>query len=528
MKIIVKNIIKFKILSLLSYMFVIEHALAADWPQYLGPNGDGSTPESIRTNWTELAPRELWRKSIGSGYSSIAAVGERLYTLVKRTSQGVDREFCVALDANTGDELWSADVDAADYDDNGYGRAMDGTRSTPTVDGDRVYVFTAQLKLICLSSVDGSTVWSRDFPAELGSQVITWQNAASPLLVGDLIFVNANASGQCLMAVSKKDGSTVWSDQNDTMTHSTPIFARIADTPQVIFLTRSGLVSVTPETGVVLWRLAFQPNQWSTASSPVVAGNYVHATAAYASGSWGGNVVNNGNGFVASLAWRQQGNLYQSHWSTPVADQGFLYCVPSPSSSQGRLTCLDVKTGINRWTQTTVGSRSIGYGSLIKCANALIVLTEAGELVLVETNPSAYREIARKSVLSLYCWNHVTLANGRLYARNTSSSSALVALDVAPTSTPPTPLPPLMLAIKPSVTPSTLSLSISATDGSILNSNQLERVELVSSTNLFLPLDQWSIHFPAFNASINAGSIEIPLGSESMFFFQARAKASSN
>ncbi len=522
MKIAVKTIGK---LHLISFVVMTGHVFAADWPQLFGPNGDGSSPESIRTNWSELAPREIWRKSIGPGFSSIAAVGERLFTLVRRSNQGQEREFCVALDARTGDELWGADVDVADYDDNGYNRAMDGPRSTPTVDGDRVYVFTAQLKLICLRSSDGTQVWRRDFVAELNSQVISWQNAASPLLVGDLLFVNANARGQCLMAIRKTDGSKVWSTQNDIMIHATPVFARIADTPQVIFLTRSGLVSVTPETGDVLWRLAFQPNPFSTASSPVVAGNYVYATSAYASGAWGGNVVNNGAGFVASLAWRQQGNNYQCHWSTPVADQGFLYGVPSPSSAQARLTCLDVKTGVNRWTQTTVGSGSIGFGSVIKCANALIVLTEAGELVLVEPNPAAYREIARKSVLDLYCWNHVTLANGRLYARSTSSSAQLVALDVAPVSVP---LPPLKLVATQGATPDILSLTVHAADGSPLDVNQLTRVELLSTTNLLLPLEKWSISNPGFNAKDGTGITQIPQGNEPLRFLLVREKAQSN
>jgi outer membrane protein assembly factor BamB len=514
-----------RILCLISFLAVIGHALAADWPQFLGPNGDGSSPESIRTNWSELAPREIWRKSIGPGFSSIAAVGDRLYTLVRRSNQGEEREFCVALDARTGDELWSADVDVADYDDNGYNRAMDGPRSTPTVDGDRVYVFTGHLKLTCLQSSDGALVWSRDFVAELNSQVIGWQNAASPLLVGDLIFFNANASGQCLMAVRKLDGTTVWSNQDDVMTHATPVFARIADTPQVIFLTLSGLVSVIPETGAVLWRLAFRPSSVSTASSPVVAGNYVYATSPYGSGAWGGNVVNNGDEFVASLAWRQQGNSYQGHWSTPVVDQGFLYGVPSPSSPQARLTCLDVKTGVNRWTQTTVGSRSIGFGSVIKCANALIVLTEAGELVLVEPNPTAYRELARKSVLSLYCWNHVTLANGRLYARSTSSSAQLVALDVTPVSAP---LPSLKLVAERGVTPDALSLTIRAADGTSLDTNQLGRVELLSTTNLLLPLEQWSVLNPPFNARDGVGKVELPWDLEPARFLQAREKAPGN
>jgi hypothetical protein len=236
------------------------------------------------------------------------------------------------------------------------------------------------------------------------------------------------------------------------------------------------------------------------------------------------SVTNNGTGFGATLAWRQQGNLYQSHWATAVADEGFLYGIPSPSSPQARLTCLDIKTGVNRWTQTTVGSRSIGFGSIIKCANALIVLTEAGELVLVEPNPTEYRELARRSVLSLYCWNHVTLANGRLYARCTSANAQLVALDVAPISVP---LPPLQLAAERGATPDSLGLTVRAADGTALDAAQLGRVELLTTTNLLLPVAQWSTNTPAFNAKDGAGSAQIPRGLEPARFLRAREKSKS-
>src|SRR5712691_9718660 len=90
-------------------------SFAADWPQYLGPNGDGSSPEHIRANWAELAPRELWRKPIGQGFSSMAVSAGRIFTVARRMVNSADREFCIALDATSGEELWGADVDAADY-----------------------------------------------------------------------------------------------------------------------------------------------------------------------------------------------------------------------------------------------------------------------------------------------------------------------------------------------------------------------------------------------------------------------------
>src|SRR2546423_10989012 len=104
-------------------------ALASDWPQYAGPNLDGTSPETIRTNWSAKAPREVWRKPIGPGWSSMAVSGGRVFTLVRRTASGADREFCVALDANTGDEIWATNVDVADYTDlSGYDNRIDGPR----------------------------------------------------------------------------------------------------------------------------------------------------------------------------------------------------------------------------------------------------------------------------------------------------------------------------------------------------------------------------------------------------------------
>lgn len=311
----------------------------------------------------------------GPGFSSMAVSGGRVFTLEKRAVNGSDREFCVALSANTGDLLWAIDLDTAEYSNLiYYDDRMDGSRSTPTVDGDRVYVFNSQLKRFCLDVQDGNIVWRRDFRAELGSSLISWQNAGSPLLVGDLIFVNTNARAQALMAIRKSDGVT----QEDGMPHANPIFARIRDVPQVIFLTRCGLVAVVPESGTVLWRLPFAPSATSTAASPAVEGDYVYASAAYASGTWIGRVMKDGESLTASQAWRQQGTAYEVHWPTPAADRGFFYCVASPSSPQAKLVCLDVAAGSNRWTEAAVGSGGLGYGSIIKAGNILVILTEAG------------------------------------------------------------------------------------------------------------------------------------------------------
>ena len=493
--------------------------LAVDWPQYNGPLGDNSSPESIRTNWTAEPPKVLWRKPIGPGWSSIAVSNGRLFTQDRRQTTNGPREFCVSLDATSGTELWARDLDIANYTDiSQTDRRADGPRTTPTVDGDVLYVSTSQLKLYCLKVADGSTVWSRDFQAELGSQNIPWENAASPLLVGNLIYLNSNGGTGYLMALNKTDGTTVWSTRRDGLTHATPIHATIHDFPQIIFLTRAGLVSVRPDTGALLWRLQFSPSTTSTAASPSVAGEYVYASAAYGSGTWIARVTRNGDTFSASQVTRQQGTSYQAHWSTPVAHEGFFYTVPAPNTGQGRLGCLQASAGTNRWAQTVVGSAGISYGSVIKAANTLIVLTEAGELVLVQPNPQAYTEIDKFKILSLYCWNRPVLANGRIYARNSSVNSEILALDVAVASVA---VPPLSIAAS-TVDGLTVDLSVQSITGEPLNTDHASRIELIYSSDVQTAAVNWlTLNQPLIltNQILRA---RIPLPSDQTRFIKVR------
>lgn len=501
--------------------------LAVDWSQYTGPLSDNSSPESIRTNWTAEPPEVLWRKPIGPGWSSISVSNGRLFTQDRRATQAGDREFCVALDAATGTELWARDLDIADYSSiSQTDPRADGPRSTPTIDGDLLYVYTSQLKLFCLKVADGSTVWSRDFREELGSANIPWENAASPLLVGDLIYVNSNAGTpgeRRLTALNKLSGETVWSNLNDGLTHATPIHAVIHDVPQIIFLTRSGLVSVRPDTGALLWRLQFSPSATSTAASPSVAGEYVYASAAYGSGTWIARVARSGDTFSASQVTRQRGTAYQAHWSTPVAHQGFFYTVPAPNTGQGRLGCLEATTGLNRWAQTVVGSAGISYGSVIKAANTLIVLTEAGELVLVEMNPEAYTETDKFKILSLYCWNRPVLANGRIYARNSSVASQIVALDVSLPSSIPDPLPPLSIAAV-QVDGAMVDLSIQSIAGVPLNTDHANRLELIYSSDVQAAAANWLKLEEPLNVAGQGLQARVPLLPDRARFIRVREK----
>ena len=465
---------------------------AADWAQYAGPSGDGSSPESVRTNWSQVPPRVLWRQPIGPGFSSIVTGGGKLFTQSKQSTNIIDRELCLALDAQTGLEQWRVDIGLAQYTDlAGYDKHVDGPRSTPSIDGEFVYVVNSRLKLYCLRAATGVEVWSRDFKAELGSQLIQWENAASPLLIGDLILLNINAGTKKLIAVQKSNGATVWRAEDVGMTHATPVVARIGDVLQVVFLTSKGLVAVVPETGSVLWRVAFSPSGISTAASPVVSGDFIHASATYGSGTWLARVSKSDSGFSAATltGFPRRGTDYQCHWSTPVMQGGDIYAIPGPSSDQAKLVCFDPVAGTNRWTQSIVGSGKIGFGSVIGAANVLIVMTENGELALVHPDSAGYKPIGKFKVLKQLCWNRSTLANGRIYARNSALLSEIVAVDVAP------PLPPLPpFSIEADRLPNgDLHLEVRSQDETPLETGHGQQLELVSSTDLTKPLTDWTV-----------------------------------
>jgi outer membrane protein assembly factor BamB len=453
-------------------------ALALDWPQYRGPNHDGVSPELIRTNWSAEPPQELWRVStLGGGFSSFTVSGGRAFTLDQR--DGETRGVCVALDANTGEELWAAQVDDAGYTD-GTG-SFNGPRSTPVVDGDRVYVLSAYLSLFCLNPTNGAVIWSKNLVASYGASNIGWDSAASPLIEGDLIFLNCNGSGHRLLALRKSDGSEAWKGTDYGMTHSTPVAATIQGVRQVIFYTSSGLVSVVPGTGSMLWRYA-TPNcpyaPTSTAMSPVVGGDTVFCSAAYNAGGGAVRITKTGTNLVATQSFRT--NNLQCHWATPVYRDGYFYGLYGSHSANVPLRCIKATTGEKVWEEY-----GFGTGSVLLVGSHLLALTEGGDLVLVDPTPAGYREITRVSgVLSGDCWNVPAVSNGRIYARSTSEA---VCLDVS------TAAIAQPLKVQPILNAGTggLQLRIQNEDGSSIDASRVPNVGIVSSTNLGLAAGGW-------------------------------------
>jgi outer membrane protein assembly factor BamB len=274
--------------------------------------------------------------------------------------------------------------------------------------------------LKCMNANNGQQIWACDMKAEHTGANITWESAASPLIDGDLVFVAGGGSGEALLAFDKNNGHVVWKSQDDRMTQSTPVAATILGVRQVIFFTQNGLVSVVPDTGAVLWRFPFH-FQTSTAISPVVCGDIVYCSAAYGVGTSACKISKSADGFAAEQLWHQPANVLANHWSTPVYTQGYLYGIAGQAKfGKAPLVCVEAATGKVMWSQA-----GFGPGGCTLVDGRVLVLSDAGDLVLVKATCDSYQEVARSHVLGGKCWNAASVSNGRIYARSTREGASL-------------------------------------------------------------------------------------------------------
>ncbi|MCG8587027.1 MAG: PQQ-like beta-propeller repeat protein [Pirellulales bacterium] len=399
--------------------------LAADWPQYRGPAGDGVSSASItNTDWASKPPKVLWKVPTPLGFSSMAVADGRVFTLVARDSaDGAKVETCIALDANTGKELWSVTFGKSEYGHDGGNagapgnRGGDGPRSTPTTDGKLVWVYDAHMVLACLDAATGKEIWKRDIVKEFDGRPIKWFNATSPLIVGDAVIVSGGGKDQSFLAFNKNDGKVIWKSGDETITHATPRLADIGSKRQLVFFVQSGLVGVDPASGKELWRSKF-PFNVSTAASPVIEDSRIFCSAGYGVGA---QLVEVGEDQEAKRLWFKANQL-MNHWSTPLAHKGHLYGIfEFKKYGKAPLQCVDMATGEIKWS-----TRGFGPGNCILVGDKLVVLPDAGDVVLVQATPDEYKELARIKALKGKCWSTPAYSDGRIYVRSTEEAACLV------------------------------------------------------------------------------------------------------
>jgi outer membrane protein assembly factor BamB len=412
-----------RLLPLTALLLAAAPARADEWPQWLGPNRDGSSPDVVKP-W-KSAPQVVWRLQVGEGHSSPVvadylsrATGNRKLGRVYIHTQGgaATAELVRGFVAESGERLWSDE----------YGRGPftslfgTGPRATPAVADGHLYTLGATGRLRCydLDKVP-QHAWEVDVLKAFNAPNLKFGVSASPLVEDDKVIVLAGGKGASLVAFNRATGAVAWKALDDPASYASPIAFDHGGRRQLVALTGEGVVALDPKTGELFWRQPFKDLLAESSTTPVHVGDLLVASSV----SLGSVALKLGTADgkpTAAVAWKNP--ALSCYFSTPVAvGDKYLYMVTGSMAkaltgrAEADLKCVELASGKVLWTREKVGRY---HAALLRTGDQkLLMLTDGGELVLIDPDPAGYRELARSKVCG-ECWAHPALANGKLYLRD--------------------------------------------------------------------------------------------------------------
>jgi len=405
------------IASLLLALSAFSGAAATDagptWPQWRGPGRDGqfagpAWPDKLDADHLQ----RMWRTELGPSYSGPIVSGDRVFTTEAKDKK---LEVVTAFDRITGRQIWRVQWEGAMTVPFFAKSNGDWIRSTPALDGDRLYVAGMRDVLVCLDAGNGNEVWRKDFAKELGTPLPDFGFVCSPLVDGEAVYVQAGGS---ITRLDKRDGKVLWRSLQDKggmmgSAFASPMFAELAGHRQLVVQTREKLAGLEPADGKVLWEQPVEAFRGMNILTPVVHADTLF-TSTYGGKTLGFKVTRSAGGFVVAEAWK---NKSQGYMSTPVVIEGVAY---EHLKSQ-RIMAIEVETGRELWTS----DRSFGkYWSLIAQGRRVLALDQRGMLYRFDADRQKFDLLDERKVSDSETWAHLAAAGDQLFIRGLDSLTA--------------------------------------------------------------------------------------------------------
>ena len=381
-------------------------ARADDWPYWRGPQRNGISQETQwQDTWTGEGPPVIWKAKVGLGFSSLVVSQGRIFTMGHGGDQ--DRVFC--FNAESGQELWRHEY-PADLGDKYF---EGGTTGTPTVAGDRVYTLSRWGDAFCFEAATGKVIWSKNVQPETGAAIPDWGFGGAPLVVDGTVLLNVGEAG---LALEASTGALRWKSKDGAAGYSTPLpLTTAAD--KVVFSSGTSYTAVDRRTGAPAWQIRWLTQYGVNAADPIVDGTRIFLSTGYGKGG----ALFDLTGAEPKEQWKTK--ALRTQMNPAVLYSGHLYGVDGDTTEKASLKCLDVTTGVMKWTHPGFGS-----GAVIVAGGKLIGLGGTGELFIAPAVPTEFATTTRVQVLGGKTWTTPVLANGRLYCRN--SRGDVICLDL--------------------------------------------------------------------------------------------------
>jgi outer membrane protein assembly factor BamB len=400
--------------SLICVFLIASAAWSEPWAQFRGPNRDGQSSETgLLKSWPDGGPKCLWISEVdlGIGYSAPAVTKDAIYV-----SGVFDADGCVIALGLDGKSKWKTT----------YGREYTKTflsaRTTPTVDGERLYVMSGLGRIVCLGTEKGDEQWAVDTMKQYGAVQTMWGIAEATLVCDDKVICTPGGTKATIAALDKPTGKEVWTCTVKDNKSAYCAAIRIKDDARDLIVTmlEKCVVGVSTKTGKLLWRYPYSGPHTVHANSPIYSDGKIFVTSGY---NYGGVMLAlAGDGKSVKKLWTAK--TLDTHHGGLVKIGNHLYGSNWKSNVKGMWMCLDWNTGKIAWE-----SNWSNKGSIITAEGLLYCFTEAGTMALLKPDPVAWTVISSFDVIkgSGKFWAHPAIAGGRLYIRR---GETLMAYDI--------------------------------------------------------------------------------------------------
>ena len=388
-----------------------------DWLTWRGPKGDGISNEATWNPKALMNTLNTWETNIGKGHSAVAVKGNYLYTMGNfEIALGDDKSFedvVYCLHSKTGKEIWRYSYPCKDGQDPGPG-------TTPVINEDHLYTLSREGHLFCFHAESGNIVWRRNIIADSLIRTVNWGFAGSPVIYNDLLLISGNKYG---VAFDKNTGKIIWASDKEKGSFATPMLFNFGNRQLAAISNDKTLYIYEVETGKLKWSLPWESR---CTDAIIYDENKIFLTGS------GLALYELSENSEPKKIWDNR--RINSNFMSWVVIDGYGYGLSWVRRNQ-HLRCIDLKTGELKWSED-MGQN----GSIIAADKKIIVITGHGKLVVVDSNPDEFKEIASADLIQnadntgvnnrrqCHCWINPVLANGFIYVRNTYGD--LIAVDV--------------------------------------------------------------------------------------------------
>lgn len=373
-----------------------------DWIAFRGKDGNSvySGPP-ISEDWSSDPPKQIWKRPIGPGWGSVTIVGNLFFTQEQRGEQEIVGAFAV----ETGDPIWEF-AENTRFEESIAGA---GPRSTPLFHDGKLYTVGAKGSLNCLNAATGEKIWNTSIVDGKDVKLPDWGYSCSPIIVGNaVITMPGKPNGAAVTAFDANTGKPLWTAADGEHSYTSAQTATICGVPQVLAFTSAGLMGIAPETGKVLWTHKWPASGYARCVQPYVEEDTVVISTYFGMGARKVKLTRNGERWEDELLWESKS--IKPYYNDMVVSGGHAY-----GFDNNIFCCVDLATGGRKWKG---GRYGCGQVLLLEKQQKLLVLSEQGDVTLLEVNPDKNVELAKFHAISGKTWNHPVLARGKLFVRN--------------------------------------------------------------------------------------------------------------